>query len=581
MARFDGYALQILQIALSLPVWTLAVSAFSAIFFWPVGAQLSVFVNPNMRFRSPLIRSIGWVISFFGRLTLIVFVTAFVVLAYLLWWANQSYFDYWKNFTQLGIALGVGSSLGGLLAGIVCFRLIPEWSSGDGLRDIRTEVKKMTGAPLYDPLKYINLDRGVFIGLTQKRKPLYISWQHFRSTHFQIPGASGYGKGITLGLLAYQSILAGEMAIMFDPKLDDFLLAVYARAALEKGLPLHVVNLRQEQIAQFNPIAGATGPELEEMLVGSMELFDSGSDADFHRGNDRDAAEALARMAVENEVWSLPELLVLASNNKAITEREGFWRKFRHLSGLSAVQTDADIDLTGIVERGEPLYIIGTTVRDPKVTMLQKLVLVRLIQLIEKRPKAKSRPVMLTLDEVRHQISNVSLTALGTLRSANCHVAIAHQSYGDLFENQALSPDAVRGAVIDNTTLKIVYHLKDAELAKTLSAATAEIRTFTESVGQINPENPVNERTWREANIPVVEPGIFTHLPSPIGSDNKLRSATGIAFSDKIATMISISPVMSDVQPPTPKHRPPSWAQASHVGIASPKSSVHTLEDLI
>jgi type IV secretory pathway TraG/TraD family ATPase VirD4 len=324
---------------------------------------------------------------------------------------------------------------------------------------------KMTGAPLYDPRKYIDLKRGVFIGLNEKRKPLYVSWKQFRSTHFQIPGASGYGKGITLGLLSYQSILAGETAIMFDPKLDEFLLAVYAKAAQENGLPLHVLNLRQGQPAQFNPIAGVTGPELEEMLIGSMELFDSGSDADFHRGNDRDAAEAVARLAEENNVWSLPELLVLASKSKAITEREGFWRKFRHLAGLSAVQTDADLDLGGIFDRGEPLYIIGTTVRDPKVTMLQKLVLVRLIQLIEKRPKEKRRPVMLTLDEVRHQISNISLTALGTLRSANCHVAIAHQSFGDLFENQALSPDAVRGAVIDNTTLKIVYHLKDAELA--------------------------------------------------------------------------------------------------------------------
>lgn len=132
MGRFEGFPLQILQTAHSLPVWTLAIFAFSAIFFWPVGAQLRVFVNPNMRFRSPLIRSIGLVIAFFGRLTLITFVTVLVILAYLLWWANQSNLDYWRSFKQLSIALGIGAGLGGIFAGIACFRLIPEWSSGDG-----------------------------------------------------------------------------------------------------------------------------------------------------------------------------------------------------------------------------------------------------------------------------------------------------------------------------------------------------------------------------------------------------------------------------------------------------------------
>ncbi len=542
-------------------------------FLWPLGAQLRVFVNPQHRHLSPLVRSVGWVVWFTGRAWSLALI-CLILIGYMIFRTEVVR-------RSLFVPLVAGGATGLVAAGFICFRLIPEWSRGAGLRDIRVELERMTSMPLYDPVQYIDVKRGVFVGLTQDRKPLYISWQQYRSTHCQIPGASGFGKGITLGLLAYQSILAHEAAIMFDPKFDEFLLAVYARAASEMGVPLHVLNLRQGQVAQFNPCAGATGYELEEMLVGAMELFDAGSDADFHRGNDRDAAEHLARLAEENGVWSLPELLVMASKVDAITKQEGFWRKFRHLAGLSAVQTDVDIDLDGIIERGEPIYIVGSTVRDPKVTMLQKLVLVRLIQLIEKRPREKRRPVMLTLDEARHQISNVSLTALGTLRSFSCHVAIAHQSFGDLFENQALSPDAVRGAVIDNTTLKIVYHLKDADLAAALSAASAQIRTFTESVGQINPENPVNERTWQEANIPVIEPGIFMHLPSPIGSDNKLRSATGVAFSDKVATMVSISPVMSDVAPPAVVHRPPTWMQKSSDENTAIARSAFKLEDLI
>ena len=285
---------------------------------------------------------------------------------------------------------------------------------------------------------------------------------------------------------------------------------------------------------------------------------------------------ALTSFGVE---LGLPRLLTLSANVEGITKHQGFWRKFRHLAELSAIQTDVDLDLPGIIERGEPLYIIGTTLRDPKVAMLQKLLLIRLIQLIEKRPKPNRRPVMVVLDEFKHQISSVSITGLGTVRGFDCHMVLAHQSYGDLSENQSLNEEAVRGAVIDNTTLKIVYHLNDAKLAKQLSLTSAKLRVFTEHVGQINPLNPVNERTWREANVPVIDEGIFAHLPSPRSGDGKLRCAVGIAFGDGIATRIAISPVMSKIKPPS--IQPVAPLNAGNPPAGAVRSPVARLEDLI
>ena len=63
--------------------------------------------------------------------------------------------------------------------------------------DIRYMAKELPAIPNYNPLKYVNLKKGVFVGLDEQVKPIYLqNADDWYKRHFLIVGATRSGKGV-------------------------------------------------------------------------------------------------------------------------------------------------------------------------------------------------------------------------------------------------------------------------------------------------------------------------------------------------------------------------------------------------
>ena len=345
----------------------------------------------------------------------------------------------------------------------------------DTLSDIRKSFDA-TEWLAYDPYRYFALEKGLFTGLNERRKPNYVSWEEFNTTHLQVIGTTGAGKGVMSNMLLIQCALRGQRVIIFDPKNDKYASRVIARAAKDNGLPFHLIDLRPDTPPQVNPFRSATYSEMKELLITIFDLGRKGDVADFYRILDRRAARDVIRRAGSNP--TIKRMLQVADDSPYITDddAQAFLEQLTEMTELDAIDTDNGPDLAELISTPGFLYIIGS-IRSEESIQCQKLLLLRILQIIEKRPEelADRLPIALMLDEFKYILSPPALQALGTVRDKNCHLILAHQSVGDLEECKGLDPAAVRGAVLENTGIKFIYRAKTPETAQWASELSGTI----------------------------------------------------------------------------------------------------------
>jgi hypothetical protein len=345
----------------------------------------------------------------------------------------------------------------------------------EGLSDIRKSFNESERPP-YDPRRYFAFKKGIFAGLDDRRRPVYIPWDDYNTTHMQVIGTTGAGKGVMATMMLIQCAFCGQRVIIFDPKNDKHAPNVIALAAKQAGLPFHLIDLRPETPPQVNPFRFATYAEMKELLITTFDLADTGTAADFYRLLDRKAARDVIRRAGSNP--TIKRMLEVANASPFITDEDGvaFQEKLTELTELDALDTDEGPSLPELIATPGFLYIIGS-IRSVESLQCQKLLLLRLLQIIEKRPEdlADRLPIALMLDEFKYILSPPALQALGTVRDKNCHLTLAHQSIGDLEECLGLDPAAVRGAVLENTGIKFIYRATTVETAEWASGLSGTI----------------------------------------------------------------------------------------------------------
>lgn len=511
---------------------------------WLTGKKLSRFVKPEKPKTSTIIRKVTSIVSENSFVVIVMFliysliILSLVLFAFSLLPQLQSAGYFAVLITVIGkIWLVAEKALqvifGGLFVGFTLglysnYFLIPDWERGEGLHNVKQLVKVFSKLNGFNPLPFINIQKGCFIGFDSKNKPIYVSWQKIRETHIQIIGTTGCGKGVLLSLIAYQSILAGENLIWIDPKFDRFSPRIMATAAKQARKIFYLINLNPDQPPQVNPFAGANAFEIEEMLVSAFDLKGKGTDADFYRSKDEDAAIEASRLAVEKNALSMPELINVCRSVDSITSQENFWRKLRKLGDLNTINTTGGVNLRDAIINGSVIYIIGSTDNE-RVKMLQKLLLVRINQIIKKQDRFKRNfPTCIVLDEFKHVLSPTALTGLGVIRDYDAHCLLAHQSLGDLDSCPGITRAEAEGAVLDNTAIKIVYRLGDSSYAEKLSKNSGKKAVFVEQAGKNLNENNLSEGGWRESHVPIIDPDVLTHLPMP--SDREGQASVGVLF---------------------------------------------------
>jgi hypothetical protein len=499
--------------------------------------------------------------------------------------AIEIFSDSGVELIKLLVSLFLGGSIGGQIGRLIAYVLSASQANSSGLRDIREISKWFNKMHAFDPLDYIDVSRGVFVGLeealdqeseTRKeiRAPIYVPWPLFRETHAQILGSTGSGKGVSLGVLGYQFVLNKEALIVFDPKGDARLPLVLSLAAKQSGQEFIHLDLQAAASAQFNILEGASENEIEELLVAGLGLQPSGGEGNYYRGIDQDAAAQVSKIATARQltqIITLPYLLEIAQLSKQLSKADNFVRRLRQVCELRVIQTTHGIGISEHIGRGNVIYIRGST-DNHRVKMLQTMLLIRILQIIKTRyildsVSQQKRPVCMILDEFKHLLSPVALDMLGVVREMGCHALLAHQSLADLAACPGLDRRDVEPVVVDNATLKLVFRIGDEQAAKGFANKSGQQRTYKESIKSAG-DGLGEDKSWSEVQHTRISPDLFLHLHRP--SEGKAPFAAGVLFGQGLAKLFTLSPILVSGLLAPPIKAP------GHTTIASTR-----LEDLI
>lgn len=434
--------------------------------------------------------------------------------------------------------------------------------------DVRDIAKQFPQGADYDPERYFDESR-VFIGLGADKKPQYIPLDQWQTSHAQIIGTTGAGKGVAASMLLAQSIKVGEAVFVLDPKNDEWAPHVMRHACEKAGKPFHLINL-SEPAFQLDFLGDINADQLEELFIAGFGLAEKGDAADFYRIEDRRTARIAATLA--GECRTFRDIF----KHDIVEERAGkapnFYGKLEEIALLNSVNASNGLNLADIEAKGGCVYVIGS-MRNSRIISAQRMLLVRLIQLAETRDRINQtpRPMAIFLDELKYHISRPALEGLGAARDKGVHIIMAHQSLADLRDCPAdLDPDAVTGSVVENASFKLVYRVKDPNTAEWLAEMSGKILVDDE-VRKTNTNAAFSEtveqgRTIRQSESYLVDTNMLLNLPKKVGYifSNELPRATIVSHIQAGKQPLEVSAVEPENEPDFPVNQ-----AAAAIDIAS------------
>ena len=376
----------------------------------------------------------------------------------------------------------------------------------------------------------------IFIGLSANKKPIFIPHRKWLSSHIDLVGTTGSGKGVVAGVMLTQAALLGEAVIVIDPKEDEYLPHVLGQAAQQASVPFYHIDLTGDK-GQWNPILNKSPMQVEEILGAAFGLSEKGTDADFYRLNDRKAARLFSK--TETTSNSFPDQVVqfFSKNSEALENAPKFRDDLEEVASLPVVNISGGLDLDKAIEQGAVVYVRGS-MRNPRILKLQRMFVLAVIQSCESRNREGARHVCIFLDEFKYLISQPTLEALGAIRDKRAHVILAHQSLGDLRDcPNDINPDSVVSSINENCSIKLTYKVNDPDTADWLARMSGiiqvdqEVRKFDTDIALT--ELKTSERTLRQAERCLIDTNMLQSLPS----------GCAVLFGNGLADFVFTSPI--------------------------------------
>ncbi|EAQ0265153.1 type IV secretion system DNA-binding domain-containing protein [Salmonella enterica] len=391
-------------------------------------------------------------------------------------------------------------------------------------RNTRTDVRKvkelLPDSIEYNPLDYIDLKKGVFIGLNKDDQPQYITIKEFKTQHAAIIGTTGSGKGVTATVLLYQAILSGEAVFVEDPKDDEWAPHVLREACKKAGKKFTLINLNKLNF-QLDLLADISHEQLEELFNAGFSLAKKGEASDFYRIKDRRAARNTA--AIHEKGMTLRDLFNTDFVQVLREDAPAFCGELEEIALVNSINATNGFSLKEVFDEGGCCYIIGST-RNQKIISAQRMILTRLIQIAETRDRINSTPrtVAIFLDELKYHLSRPALEGLGTARDKGVHIFMAFQAIDDLRDCPSdLNGDSVIGAIIENAKFKLIYKIQNPETAEWAARMTGSILVDDE-MRKVRTDLSLTEkvetdRMIRQAESYYVDSNMFLNLPEKVG----------------------------------------------------------------
>jgi hypothetical protein len=478
----------------------------------------------------------------------------------------------------------IGGSVLGLLVAIIWLRYGVGYSEKLLLRltkksylerNSRTDVREIekflpTQINQFDPLQFMQPERGIFVGLDEFKKPIYIPEDTWKLSHVLLSGRTRSNKGVAAQILLSQAIARGEFVVILDPKCDAWMPHVFHDAAHRAGQSYHFLDLRPGQSPQINMFSNCDEETVEGMLIGAFSLAEKGEAADFYRLADRKAAREAAKFIAAGHTAA--EALEKFGEGW-LKQAAGFHAALEEMVDLQAVNCTQDgIDIISLANTGGCLYVSGD-MSNTRVIRMQRMLLVRLMMLA-KQGKAE-RLITVFADEFKVHISRPFMTSLGAAAGWGMHCILAFQSLQDLSDVPGdLDKDSVKGAVMENCAVQLSYRIKDPDTAEWLAASTGtilvddETRHVERNIALT--ETVMSERTIRQAERYLIDTNMLMNLPTGCGA---LVGAT------KLPTFCYTSPVRVEKRDaavtPTVAHSPVQTQETVRPSVGQ------TIEDFI
>ncbi|MGF8915284.1 type IV secretion system DNA-binding domain-containing protein, partial [Klebsiella pneumoniae] len=290
------------------------------------------------------------------------------------------------------------------------------------------------------------------------------------------------------------------------------------KACEDAGKPFALIDLRKQQY-QLNLIEDITPDELEELFVAGFSLAEKGQESDFYRIDDRKAARIAAQFVSDNPSTTIRDVYN-GDYVQSIAEKiKAFFGKIEELALLNAINSPEGFSLKHIFDEGGCCYVVGS-MRNSKIITAQRMLLVRLYQLAEKRDRVIDvpRPIAVYLSELKYHLSRSALEGLGAARDKGVHIIMDHQSIADLKDCPAdLKGDAVVGAVVENAKFKLVYRVMDPDTAEWVARMSGTILVDDElrkaKTDNMLTETIDSERTIRQAERFFIDSNMILNLP--------------------------------------------------------------------
>ncbi len=375
--------------------------------------------------------------------------------------------------------------------------------------DIRYMDKELPNLPDYNPHKFINLKKGVFIGLDERVKPIYLLLDDWYKRHFLIVGATRAGKGVAMQGLGVQSLMLGETVVFLDPKGDQYMPHILKAQCGKQGIPYHYINLTKDE-PQINLIADFSSRDLKNCLVEAFSQREMGAESDVYRKNEQEFLENLANFIVEqNQAANAKSLADLCNDYEISRYADNYKSSVSDLNKLiriSAINAANASSLAALIEQGGCIYIVGDLL-DETMKKIQRFIFCRVVQLARNYSNeadfngTKRQNITVFADELVAHISRFVAESYTVSLGWGLKIVSAIQSLKLLKGAPAdIDPEFLLGAVFDNSQNKLFYRADDIATADFLSDMTGKIQVEDEQ--KLVTRNSLNsEKLDRETRL--------------------------------------------------------------------------------
>lgn len=432
------------------------------------------------------------------------------------------------------------AKFGNLMQKLTVKNTIRKGSKTD-IRNMGTELPKISN---YDPMKYINTKKGIFVGIDESIKPIYLQIEDWVKRHFLIVGATRSGKGVAMQSLGVQSLMLGETLVVLDPKGDKFMPSIFKQQCDKQNLNYTYIDLTKDT-SQINLIGDINARDLKNCLVESFSQREMGSESDVYRKNEQEFLENLAKFIVDENKTQKQSLATICKKydiNRYSDDYKSSVSDLNKLTNVNAINANTTT-LQELIDNGGCIYIVGDLL-DETMKKIQRFIFCRIVQIARNHSNNNNeQQITVFADELVAHISRFVAENYTVSLGWGLKIVSAIQDLKLLRGAPAdLDAEFLKGAVFGNSQNKLFYRADDIQTADFLSDMTGKI-IVEEEQKMVTRNNLHSEKLDRQTRLVQSERNYFDRNMILNLKQFEAVFCASLSYRKTIASLCKTSPV--------------------------------------